>query len=616
MIAVTLVALLLVLLILSLPFLLDLNRYRDHYLPILEQVLHRKVDVQDVQLTLYPTLGVELREVVIADDPAFSSGPFLTIPSMQVAVQWKPILQRRIQIDRVTVEGATVQVIRSTNGNFNISTIGKVPISGRIATKPSDMPDSVSPWFGMFAVKEFSFSGGTLHVEDRSRQPRRAYQIEHLVLNTESVAIGETAHLKVQGMMMPYQMPLDITGRFGPIQENLDIRDLRMKGLLGTVAVTGKGSMIGGQLVGDIQVPKLSAEGLPLLHGLPPSVWFSDVEAHFTASLFPKGHQGGSGEIQIDPLRLNLHLGQSHINLSGKGTPRRFFLQGVSPAIASTDLPVSFPVHQPFMVEQVAFSAEILEGERLNLQSFTGNAFEGTLTATGTLARFRPPLQFSTKGMFKDFSAEALMKVLKPDSLSITGTGEVEWNVRDVMPFSSTPNWSGHTQGTLRNGELIGFDLVKAIEDALQLSGVLGESTGTTKFSMIDVKAELEKDGLAIREITAHAPNFSLRSAGKIRLDQSVNLQGRLSIPPALADIIIRRFPMAQVVRQEGQLVLPFVILGTVQDPALRMDTKILGKQVQKKVEERLEKVLQGDDQELQKLLDEGKDLLKHFFRK
>jgi len=73
---------------------------------------------------------------------------------------------------------------------------------------------------------------------------------------------------------------------------------------------------------------------------------------------------------------------------------------------------------------------------------------------------------------------------------------------------------------------------------------------------------------------------------------------------------------MAKVVKQEGQLVLPFVVGGTIQDPVLRLDTQILGKQVQKKVEERLEKVLQGDDQELQNLLDEGKDLLKHFFRK
>jgi hypothetical protein len=53
-----------------------------------------------------------------------------------------------------------------------------------------------------------------------------------------------------------------------------------------------------------------------------------------------------------------------------------------------------------------------------------------------------------------------------------------------------------------------------------------------------------------------------------------------------------------------------------VQDPVLRLDTQSLGNQVQKKIEERLEKALQGDDQELQKLLNEGKDLLKQFFRK
>jgi hypothetical protein len=125
-----------------------------------------------------------------------------------------------------------------------------------------------------------------------------------------------------------------------------------------------------------------------------------------------------------------------------------------------------------------------------------------------------------------------------------------------------------------------------------------------------------QKDGLAIRELTAYAPNFSLRSAGKLGLDQSVNLKGTLGVPPAIADKIIRQFPMAKVVKKQGQLVLPFVVRGTVQNPVLGLDTLSLGNQVQKKVEERLEKALQGDDQELQKLLDEGKDLLKHLFRK
>ena len=99
-------------------------------------------------------------------------------------------------------------------------------------------------------------------------------------------------------------------------------------------------------------------------------------------------------------------------------------------------------------------------------------------------------------------------------------------------------------------------------------------------------------------------------------MDQSVNLKGTLAVPTSMAEKIIRRFPMAKLVRENGKLVLPFVVKGTVQDPVFRLDTKSLGNQVQKKVKERLEKVMQGDAQELQKLLNEGKDLLKHFFRK
>jgi hypothetical protein len=225
-------------------------------------------------------------------------------------------------------------------------------------------------------------------------------------------------------------------------------------------------------------------------------------------------------------------------------------------------------------------------------------------------------LTFSTQGSFSDFSAEALVKVLRPSSLSITGVGGLEWKVNGVVPLSTRPEFEGHTHLTLRDGAIIGFDLVKAIEDALQMSGVLGKPTGTTQFSLIDAKTELENDGLAIQELIANAPNFSLRSVGKVGLDQSLNLQGTLSVPPAIAEKIIQRFPMAKVARQEGRLVLPLMVRGSVQDPKLRLDTKSLGNQVQKKVEERIKKVLQGDDQELQKLLDEGKDLLKHFFRK
>jgi uncharacterized protein involved in outer membrane biogenesis len=615
MIVVAIVLVLLAAIILLLPLLLDLNRYRDQYLPVLEQALHRKVAVEDVRLTLFPTLGVQLRDVVIADDLAFSSKPFLTVPSVQVAVQWRPLLQRRIQVQSVLVQNPVLQVILSKTGELNTSTIGKIPSPSNASSDKAEPKDSVSPLLGVLAVEKFTMTGGTLDYEDHTHQPSQVYQIHSLGLNTESVAIGETARIEMNGMVMPYQMPFDVKGRLGPIQANLDIPELDIRGHVGKVALTAQGELRNGQLILDVSVPKASTDDVPIELGLKNLVEFTLLEAHLVAPLFLKESRSLPLGVTIDPLRANLHFGNSTIHVSGKGTPSRFSLFGDSASLFSEDLPVSLPVLEPFSLEQIKFDAKI-QGDKLTLQSLKAKVFDGTLRATGSLDRTHPPFTFSTQGTFKDFSVETLAKVFRPSSLSITGVGELIWKVTGVVSSSKILEIHGPASLTLRNGEVIGFDLVRAIEEALQMSGVLGESIGTTQFSLIDAKAELERGGLAIRELTAYAPNFSLRSAGKIGLDQSMNLQGMLGVPPVIADKIIRRFPMAKALRQKGQLVLPFVVRGMVQDPVLRLDTQSLGNQVQKKVEERLEKALQGDDQELQKLLDEGKDLLKQLFRK
>jgi hypothetical protein len=411
------------------------------------------------------------------------------------------------------------------------------------------------------------------------------------------------ARIVVNGMVMPYQMLFDVNGRLGPIQANVDIPELDISGHLGKVAVTAQGELKNGQLTLDVQVPKASTDDALIELDLEKPIGFSQLQAHLVAPIFPSGSQGLSGEVLIDPFRGNLHFGNSTIHVFGKGTPSRFSLVGDSPSLFSDDLPVPLPVQQPFSLTQLQFEAQI-QGDKLTLHSFKARVFDGTLLATGKLDRTRPPFTFSSQGTFKDFSVEPLAKVIRPSALSITGVGDLNWKVNGVVSSSKNPVFYGPAHLTFRDGAVIGFDLVKAIENALQMSGGLGESTGTTKFSLIDAKTELDKGGLAIRELTAYAPNFSLRSAGKLGLDQSVNLKGTLGVPPAIADKIIRRFPMAKVVKQKGQLVLPFVVRGTVQNPVLRLDTQSLGNQVQKKVEERLEKALQGDDQELQKLLE------------
>jgi len=614
MVAVAIVLVLLVLMLLSLPFLFDLNRYRDQYLPILEQALHRKIDVDDVRLVLYPKLGVRLRDVVIAEDPAFSALPFLQVSSVQVAVLWKPLLQRRIEIESVVVERPILQVIRSAKGDFNLSTIGNIPVSGQMAIDNTKPKDSVSPWLGILAVKQLSLTGGRVQFEDRTQPHSKPYQIDNVTVNTESVAMGETAHVRLSGLLMPYQTPLEVTGRLGPLQPSFDIPELDIGGHIGKVVVTAQGQVTDGRLTLDVQIPQASTDDVLLELGLTKPVGLTQLHAHLVAPLFLKNPHSPPAELTIDPLRLDLHVGQSVIHVSGKGTPSRFSLIGESPSFASGDLPVAPPIQQPFSLEQLKFEAQI-QGSQLTLHSLKAKAFNGILLASGILDRTRLPYTFSTQGTFQEFTVGPLIHVIRPSSLIITGSGAVKWNLRGILAPSKMVVVDGPIHLTIGKGEVIGFDLVKALEEALYMPGVLSQPTGATQFSQADAKMKFVTDRLAIEDLTAQAPNFALRSTGKLGLDQSVNFQGTIAVPSSMAEKIIQRFPMAKLVRQEGQLVLPFLVHGTVQNPAFRLNTQLLGNQVRQKVEQRLEKALQGDEQELQKLINEGKGLLQQFFR-
>ncbi|MDH4193681.1 MAG: AsmA family protein [Nitrospirota bacterium] len=601
--------------ILLLPVLLDLNRYRDRYLPLLEQALHRPVDVQDVRLTIFPTLGVRLRDITIADDQAFSPTPFVTIPSAEVVIQWKPLLSRRIQVEHVVIQNPIVRVIRTQDGMLNTATIGKDPSLQPPGKGASGTEGSLKPLLGVFAVERFSMTGGILQYEDRSQEHSRSYQLDNLAFVTNSVQIGQTASIQVQGMVMPYRLSLEMNGRFGPLQSNLDVPVIDVVGRLGKVEATAQGKVMDGRLELDVQIPNVSIDDIPVDLGLVKPVALKQIQAHLMAPLFPNQRLAQSSGVRIDPLTLDLQLGGSTIHLSGKGTPSRFDLSGESPAVFSQDFPLALSVQRPFSLESIRFEA-VIQGARVDLMSLNANAFKGSVKAHGKWDGTLSAPMFSLQGNFKHFAVEPILQTVRSSSLSLTGTGELNWSIAASWPTSWRSKVNGPFRLRIQNGQLIGFDLVQAMEEALQLPGLLGETTGSTKFSLIDTQADLEETGLAIRQLTLDAPDFSLLGAGHIGFNRSLTLQGNLAVSPALGDRIIQRFPMAKIARQQGRLVLPFQVLGTVQEPVLQLDTKSFGDQVKKNVEHRLEKALQGDEQELQQLLKDGEELLRQLFGK
>jgi uncharacterized protein involved in outer membrane biogenesis len=603
--------------ILFLPVLLDMNRYRDWYLPSLEQAFQRPVDVQDVRLIIFPKLGVRVRGITIADDLAFSPTPFVTIPSAEVVVRWAPLLSRQIQVARVVLQDPTVSLIRTREGVLNTATIGKAPLSPPSGKRESGAADAFEPWYGMFAVERFAVTGGTLSYEDRAREPSRSYQLENLEFVTNAVQIGQTGNTHMTGMVKPSGLPLEIHGRFGPIQPTLDVPiDAVVR--LGKVQATAQGQIVEGRLELDVQIPEISTSELPVDLEWDKPVHLTRIQARLSAALFSDERMSPSASgVRIDPLTLDLQLGGSTLHLSGKGTPGHLFLVGESPVINSQDFPLDLGVRRPFPLEQVRVET-LIQGTRIDLIALQARAFQGSLEAHGKWDGTQPAPLLSLQGTFTHFAVKPVVQTVRSSSLSLNGTGTLHWNVAGAFPLSGAPNLRGPVRLRIQDGHLVGFDLVQAIEEAFQGLILPEESISrAVTFSLIDINADLEETGLVIRQLNIDATDFSLDGLGTIGIDHSVKIRGNLVLSTEMSDGFIQRFPMAKVLaQQEGLLVLPFTVKGTVQEPVLQLDVKSFRDQVQKNVGLRIEKALQGDEEELQQLLQDGKDVLKRLFGK
>ena len=205
--------------ILALPFLIDLNQYQDRYKPLIEEALNRKVQLQDIRLTIWPRLGARIGGVTILDDPAFSTGPFASLTSLDVGVKLLPLLSRQVEVEEISLRDPVITVITNKDGVMNVSTIGAKTVSPSTAETGTAPPPVGNPLqiLALFAVDRVSIEGGKLTYRDLSTAPATEYQAQNLELLLQSVRLGQTPSIHLKATVLPYNLPVTLDGGFGPL---------------------------------------------------------------------------------------------------------------------------------------------------------------------------------------------------------------------------------------------------------------------------------------------------------------------------------------------------------------------------------------------------------------
>lgn len=106
-----------------LPPLINLGKYKRSITASMSTALGRPVYVGDMQLQLLPMPGIAMSNVTVAEDPAFGYEPALHATSVVVWLRLTSLWRGRLEVSRISLDDASLNLVRSDNGQWNIGSI-------------------------------------------------------------------------------------------------------------------------------------------------------------------------------------------------------------------------------------------------------------------------------------------------------------------------------------------------------------------------------------------------------------------------------------------------------------------------------------------------------------
>ena len=252
--------------VLSLPFLVDLNKYQDQYKPIIEEALNRQVQLQDIRLTIWPRIGATVAGFAVMDDPSFGSGPFASLSSLDVGVKLMPLLSGQVEVEEVALRNPVITVIKNKNGVLNASTIGRKGVAVPETPSKAPIPSAEGPLkiLALLAVDRVTIDGGKLTYRDQSVAKTTEYVLQDLEVLLRDVRLGQTPNLHFASLVQPFNMPVKLDGTFGPLKDTMDVEAINFQLSVGKTdfAITGKA--VDHNATVNVSSPVINTGNLPI----------------------------------------------------------------------------------------------------------------------------------------------------------------------------------------------------------------------------------------------------------------------------------------------------------------------------------------------------------------
>jgi AsmA protein len=278
------------------------------------------------------------------------------------------------------------------------------------------------------------------------------------------------------------------------------------------------------------------------------------------------------------------------------------------------DLPIVLPLRRPVEVKDVKLSAG-MKGQHATVDNLSLNVFGGQLLSQAglTLGSSSPP--FDGKINLEHVQLAPVVEALM-DKLTVSGTANAHITLqgRGFSKMDLMSGLDGNGSFAVKDGKIEGVNLLQEAVALLKAAGIALDTTKATVFSTIEGNFGLKQGVIHVERFLMDSHDFQATGAGAIGLDQTLNLNTKLSVSEALSKQMVTATPALRMAMAGNRMTVPMLITGTAQSPVYALDTKALTGKVQEQVKEQVrgavDDLLKGKKPDLEK----GKAALKNLF--
>jgi AsmA family len=109
--------------IIVIPPLVSINRYKSRIARAMSNSLGRPVHMSGVELRLLPQPGFVITDLTVEEDSSYGAEPVLHAATVKAAIRLFSLWRGRLEISRISVDEASVNLVHTTAGRWNLDTL-------------------------------------------------------------------------------------------------------------------------------------------------------------------------------------------------------------------------------------------------------------------------------------------------------------------------------------------------------------------------------------------------------------------------------------------------------------------------------------------------------------